>query len=102
MLVPIQFDRAKVFVGNFSFDGLARLKPGATWQQANTDLAHLIPMMQLKFPMPPGFSPGMFEAARFAPAVKPLKERVVGNIGTMLWVLMGTIGLVLFIAGANV
>ena len=102
MLVPIQLDRAKIFVGNFSYDGIARLKAGATWQQANSDLARLIPMMQAKFPMPPGLSPGMFESARFGPAVQPLKARVVGNIGTMLWVLMGTIGMVLFIAGANV
>lgn len=102
MLVPIQFDRGKVFVGNFSFDGIARLKPGVTWQQANADLAHLIPMMSVKFPMPPGMSAGMLEAARLAPVVQPMKARVVGNIGTMLWVLMGTIGVVLFIAGANV
>ena len=102
ILVPLQLDRSKVFVGNFSYDGLARLKPGVTWQQATADFAHLIPMMQNKFPMPPGFSPGMFEAARIAPNVQPLKARVVGNIGTMLWVLMGTIGMVLFIAGANV
>ena len=102
MLVPMRFDRSKISVGNFSFDGIARLKPGATWEEANADLARLIPMMQQKFPMPPGFSPGMFEAARFAPAVKPLKDRVVGNIGTMLWVLMATITMVLFIAGANV
>ena len=102
MLVPMQFDRGKVFVGNFSFDGIARLKPGASWQQANADVARLIPMMQQKFPMPPGFSAGMFDAARFAPVVKPLKDRVVGNISSMLWVLMGTIGMVLFIAGANV
>ena len=102
MLVPMHFDRGKVFVGNFSFDGIARLKQGATWQEANTELARLIPMMQQKFPMPPGFSPGMFGAARFAPVVKPLKDRLVGNLSTMLWVLMGTIGMVLFIAGANV
>jgi putative ABC transport system permease protein len=102
ILVPLQIDRAKVFVGNFSYDGIARLKPGATWQQANADVARLLPMMMAKFPMPPGFSPGMFEAARIVPQVKPLKERVIGNIGTMLWVLMGTIGMVLFIAGANV
>jgi predicted permease len=102
IIVPLQFDRAKVFAGNFSYDGIARLKPGVTWQQANTDLAHLVALMQTKFPMPPGFSAGMFEAARIGPVVKPLKDRVTGDIGTMLWVLMATIGMVLFIAGANV
>ena len=102
MLMPLQFDRAKIFVGNFSYDGLARLKPGVTWQQANADVARMMPIMNVKFPMPPGFSAAMFESAHIAPRVRPLKDRVIGNISTMLWVLMGTIGMVLFIAGANI
>ena len=36
------------------------------------------------------------------PSVRPLKNDVVGNIGSVLWVLMATIGVVLFIACANV
>jgi hypothetical protein len=34
----------------------------------------------------------------FAPKLQPLKQEVRGDIGTVLWVLMGTIGLVLLIA----
>jgi predicted lysophospholipase L1 biosynthesis ABC-type transport system permease subunit len=54
------------------------------------------------WPPPPGFSRALFENARFAPKVQLLKQEVVGDIGATLWVLMGTIGLVLLIACANV
>ena len=54
------------------------------------------------WPTPPGFDRALFENARLAPDLKPLKQQVVGDIGTVLWVLMGTIGLVLLIACANV
>jgi len=34
--------------------------------------------------------------------IRPLKGQVIGNVGELLWVVMGTIGLVLLIACANV
>ena len=102
VILPEQFDRSKVFLGNFSYQGIARLKPGVTLQQANTDVARMLPIWLKAWPPPPGFSKTLFENARFAPKVQPLKQEVVGDIGATLWVLMGTIGLVLLIACANV
>ncbi|NLG63001.1 MAG: multidrug ABC transporter substrate-binding protein, partial [Candidatus Cloacimonetes bacterium] len=37
--VPFQFDRARLFVGNFSYTGIARLRPGTSLEAANADLA---------------------------------------------------------------
>ena len=102
LILPEQFDRSKVFLGNFSYQGIARLKPGVTLEQANTDVARMLPIWMKSWPPPPGFSVALFESAHFAPKVRPLKQEVVGNIGATLWVLMGTIGLVLLIACANV
>jgi hypothetical protein len=34
LILPEQFDRSKIFLGNFSYQGIARLKPGVTLQQA--------------------------------------------------------------------
>ena len=98
--LPFQFDRSEVVVGNFSYQGVARLKPGITLEQANQDIARMIPISIERFPG--GLSLGMLEEARFGPLVHPLKNDVVGDIGSVLWVLLGTVGLILFIACANV
>ncbi len=102
LILPERFDRSKIFLGNFSYQGIARLKPGVTLEQANADVARMMPIWLRAWPPPPGFSRTLFENARFAPKVQPLKQEVVGDIGATLWVLMGTIGLVLLIACANV
>ena len=44
----------------------------------------------------------MFDDARFGSLVRPLDVDVVGDIGNMLWILLGTVGLVLLVACANV
>ncbi|MGA2741189.1 MAG: ABC transporter permease [Bryobacteraceae bacterium] len=102
LIQPLQFDRSKIFIGQFSYQAVARLKPGVTLAQANADVARMLPMMLDKFPMPPGISLQMIREARFGPSVRPLKNDVIGDIGKVLWVLMATIGVVLFIACANV
>jgi len=102
LILPQQFDRNKVFLGNFSYQGIARLKPGVTMQQANADIGRMLGIWIKAWPAPPGFDRALFENARLAPNLHPLKQQVVGDIGTVLWVLMGTIGLVLLIACANV
>ena len=102
LFLPFQFDRNKTTLGQFSYDGIARLRPGVTLQAANTDVARLIPIVFSSFPAPPGFSLDLFSKARFGPNVRPLTQDVVGDVGKLLWVLMGSIGIVLLIACANV
>jgi predicted permease len=101
-LLPIKFDRNKTFLGEFSYDGVARLKPGATLESANADVAHMLPVVFSSFPPPPGFSLELFKKAHITPNVRPLVRDVVGDIGKLLWLLMGSIGMVLLIACANV
>jgi predicted permease len=102
ILLPLQFNRNKVQLGNFSYNGIARLKPGVTLAAANADIARLQPIWINAFPPPPGFSASLFENAHLGPLVQPFKRDVVGDIGEVLWVLMGTVGGVLLIACANV
>jgi predicted permease len=98
----MQMDRSKTKLGNFGIRGIARLKPGVTMEQANSDLARLIPIALRSFPAPEGFSINLFEKAQFAPSLRPLKQDVVGDVGKVLWVLMGSIVMVLLVACANV
>jgi predicted permease len=102
LVVPYRFDRSKVFLGNFSYTAIARLKPGTTVAQANAEVARLIPISLTKFPPFPGGNVKMFEEARITPKVMTLKDDLVGDVQTVLWVLMGTIAVVLLIACANV
>ncbi len=102
VLIPMQFDRAKLKLGNYSFRSLARLKPGVTIARANADFARLIPVVFRSFPAPEGFGLKLFEDARMSPSIRPLKQDVVGDIGGVLWLLMGSIAMVLLIACANV
>jgi len=102
LYLPFRFDRGEVLVGNFSFQGLARLKDGVTIEQANADVARMIPIALDSFPLPPGFSREMIDDARLGPNLASLKEDVVGDVGKVLWVLLGTVGIVLLVACANV
>ena len=102
LVQPFRINRAEVFIGNFSYRGIARLKPGVTIEQANADIARMIPLVLEKFPLPKGFTRQMFEEVRLAPNIRPLPEDVIGDVGRVLWVLLGTVGLVLLIACANV
>lgn len=102
LLLPMRLDRAKTDLGNLSYDALARLKPGVTLAEANADVARMLPIVLRSFPPPHGFTLKMFEDVGFGPVVHPLKQDVVGDVGSVLWVIMGGIGLVLLIACANV
>lgn len=102
LILPLQLDRNKTLLGNFSYFGIARLKSGIGPVTADADVARLLPITLSAFPPPPGLSVDFFRRARLSPSLFPLKEDVVGHIGRLLWVLMGGIGMVLLIACGNV
>ena len=102
IFVPMQIDRSTTTLGSFNYEGIARLRPGVTLQQASADLDRLVPVALRSFPPPEGFSLELFQKANFATFLLPLKDDVVGDIGNVVWVLMGSIMLVLLAACANV
>jgi predicted permease len=102
LILPLQLDRNKTLLGNFSYFGIARLKVGSTLSQASVDVARMLPITLDTFPPPPGVSTDSMHKAGFAPSLLPLKQEVIGNVGLLLWLLMGSIGMVLLIACANV
>ena len=77
-----------------------RLKPGVSIELASAELAVLSQQYAVAHP-------GMLDAKRAsgrntASVVIPLKDRIIGNVGSMLWMLFGAVGIVLLIACANV
>jgi predicted permease len=95
---PMQLVRSEAGFPQGDGRGLARLKPGVTLEQANADVRRMIPLINAEFGRP---GPA-FDRMQFGPNLRPLKEIVVGTLGSTLWLLMGTIGLLLLIACANV
>jgi len=102
LIVPLAFDRGKVILAGFGFHGIARLKPGATIAQANADITRMLPIWMDSWSNGPGTNGHFYEKWKITPLLRPLKQEVVGNVGELLWVVMGTIGLVMLIACANV
>ena len=102
LILPLQLDRNKTELGNFSYFGIARLKPGTTIAEASADVARMLPITFESFAPRPGLSLDLLKQSRLSASLRPLKEEVVGNVDRLLWVVMSGVGIVLLIACANV
>ena len=105
IMVALRLDPARNVIGNFgSFHGLARLKPGVTPTEASADLQRMIPIWLDTWPLAQGsgVTRETLENWRIAPVARPLKDDIVGDVASALWVLMGAIGAVLLVACANI
>jgi putative ABC transport system permease protein len=102
VIVPFRFNRATLTIGQFNYRALARLEPGIALTDANADVARMLRIYMDSWPLPRGMSRETLENIRLAPALRPLKEDVVGDIRSILWIVMATAALVLVIACVNV
>jgi predicted permease len=102
LILPHRFERNMQSLGPFGSQGIARLRPGVTIEQANADVARMLGVWLNAWPTPPGMDRTPFLNARLAPKIQPLKQEIVGDVATALWVVMGSLALVLLIACANV
>jgi predicted permease len=102
LLVPLAFDRNKQTLAGFGFQGVARLKPGVPIAQADADVARMLPIWMDSWSNGPGIDSHFYEIWRITPTLRPLKDEVIGSIGNVLWLVMGTIGVVMLIACTNV
>jgi predicted permease len=102
LVSPLAFERGKLILAGFGFHGIARLNPGATIADGNADITRMLPIWMDSWSNGPGTNPHIYETWKITPMIRPLKQEVIGNVGELLWVVMGTIGLVMLIACANV
>ena len=102
VIVPLAFERGKLILAGFGYHGIARLKPGVTIAEANADITRMLPIWMDSWTNGPGTNPHFYETWKISPMIRPLKQEVIGNVSEVLWVVMGTIGLVMLIACANV
>jgi putative ABC transport system permease protein len=102
LLLPLAFDRNKQILAGFGYQGIARLKPEVSITQADADIARMLPIWMDSWSNGPGTNSHFYEKWRITPAIHPLKQDVTGSVGNLLWVVMGTLGVVMLIACANV
>lgn len=104
VITPFRIDAAALIPPPFCCFGVARLMPDVTLDAANADLERMLPSWLDRFPFPGGVSGReiYLDGWQITPALRTLKDDVVGTIGDMLWVVMAMIGIVLLIACANV
>jgi len=102
LILPQRFERSSTFLGPFQAQGIARLQPGVSTEQASADVTRMLGIWLNAWAPNPGLERQLFQDARLGPRLRPLKQEIVGDIGRALWVVMGTLGLVLLIACANV
>ncbi len=79
--------------GPYFYHGLGRLRPGVTPEQANAELSAIAARVREQFPGGP---------ENWTMLARPLHEHLVADTKPVLWLLLGAVALVLFIACVNV
>jgi predicted permease len=97
LLLPQRFARSGLTPDELSYTGIARLKPGVTIAMANQDLTRVWESWAES-----NGAGKMLSMLQIRPNLRPLKKDVVGDVGSVLSVLMGALGLVLLLVCANV
>ena len=97
---PEPFNPATASPASFNYLGVARLRPGTTTEGLRAELNGLLPRLLDEFPAP--IPREMWEEAKLRATVKPLRDAIVGDVSRLLWILLGSVALVLLIACANV
>ena len=97
---PMGLDSTKRPINSHYLNAVGRLRPGVTARAAQTELAALV----RRFPdeLPSAYSTAFLERTGFAPQVTPLRDKIIGDMGRVLWILLSSVGVVLLIACANV
>jgi len=96
IILPQRFPKSGVPEEN-SYAGIARLRPGVTIALADQDLVRV-----WKIWAETEGAAKTLETFHITPNLRPLKKDVVGDVGSVLSVLMGALGLVLLLVCANV
>jgi putative ABC transport system permease protein len=93
MWLPLRIDPANFDRNNHFLYAIARLKPGISRDQAQTEMNLIATQLQQQYPE---------TNAQKGVNIVPLRKQVVGNVESYLYLLFAAVGFVLMIACANV
>lgn len=97
---PSQLSRATGF-GLWEHAGVARLREGWSYDAGRSELQALIPGVVQAFPDDP-LAAGNVQSTQLIFAGRLLKDATLGAVSRALWILLGSVGIVLLVACANV
>ncbi|MGW8266416.1 MAG: ADOP family duplicated permease [Longimicrobiales bacterium] len=97
---PLRYDKTSLTVSNFTFNSIGRLVDGITPEEALPDLARLVPLGPERYPG--GMTVEILQQVDGQPVLHSLRDDLVGNVGRILWVVLGGVAIILLVAAANV
>ncbi|HET7585033.1 MAG TPA: ABC transporter permease [Gemmatimonadaceae bacterium] len=98
LILPLSIDQKDGF-GAFGTRVIARLAPGADVAAAQREATALQPRITELFP---DVTPDLLKRIGWSASVTSLRDAVVGDARTTLWVVMGAVGFLLLVACASV
>jgi putative ABC transport system permease protein len=99
--MPARFNPNNPPAGSFSWNAIGRVKEGVSVGQATRNLEPLIPRAMQELITSDNYRAFLKEGG-YRPMVHAMKEDVVGSVREPLWILLGTVGIVLLVACGNV
>jgi putative ABC transport system permease protein len=97
--VPLILDEANAPIAAFGASGIGRMKAGQTMESVRTELEGILGRLT---ELAPGGESEFLRSVNIRTNVSSLKDSLVGELSTTLWILFATVGIVLLIACANV
>jgi putative ABC transport system permease protein len=98
--LPIHIDPLRTKSAAFDYHAIGRLRPGVSMSAAAAELQRLLPTTPEEFPG--RLTVNGITQTKMRAVVQPLRDVVVGDVGKVLWVILGAVAFVLLIACANV
>jgi putative ABC transport system permease protein len=98
---PARFNPGNPPMGNFGWSAIGRLAPGISVEAAVTNLEPLVPRALSEYIKSDTYR-AFLKDGGYRPVVRALKEDIVGDVRQPLWILLGTVGMVLLVACGNV
>ncbi len=97
---PLQLNPNRRAVNQHTFTAVGRLAEGADSHEAVTELRNFVSRFSEVFPT--AYRPGFMEESQFDVSVRSMLEDTVQNVNQALWIVLGTVALLLLLACANV
>jgi len=98
--LPLWLDPEQEAQNSHYLNAIGRLRGGVDAAAAEADLLALT--ARFSEAMPTAYTPDFIEQSRFTTTLEPLRDSLVGDAASSLWIVFGAVGVVLLIACVNV